>query len=307
MPLLLLCCGCMPAVLTNVVLFVLLPCAGVICREVRQSLVDMEEFFDILKTQNSLPSGTIPLPDIPPSLASKFPTAATAAPLTNGSATAAALDHDAAVLQERLLSHSQASSSSNGHSSNGTSAGGNGLSSGSMHVDQQDLVEAALLLEEQQHPQHSQQQHHNLGSSSYDVAMPDRSVAISGLGLEVELEDVRFGYQPERQVGDSTGRQRSFYCSVLKGSVAFKTRLAFLQPALEQDGAVQPEGVSVVQRSHTWGPPAHASAFLLVLRICCCAGAEGGWYTHQTRGVSCCSRRQRQRQVDHPEADNSAV
>jgi hypothetical protein len=69
-----------------------------------------------------------------------------------------------------------------------------------MQLDQHDLVEAALLLEEQQHPQHAQQQSHNLGSSSFDVGMPDRSVAISGLGLEVELEDVRFGYQAERQV-----------------------------------------------------------------------------------------------------------
>lgn len=157
------------------------------CREVRQSLVDMEEFFDILKTQNSLPSGTTALPDIPPSLAGSFPAAAAPA-AANGSST-----HDAAALKERLLSHSHASSS-NGNSS---SAAGNG----SMHLDQQDLVEAALLLEEQQHPQHVQQpQTHNLGSASYDVGMPDRSVAISGLGLEVDLEDVRFGYQPERQV-----------------------------------------------------------------------------------------------------------
>lgn len=159
------------------------------CREVRQSLVDMEEFFDILKTQNSLPSGNTALPDIPPSLASSFPAAAAAPAAANGST------HDAAALKDRLLSHSHASSS-NGNSS---SAAGNG--SGSMHLDQQDLVEAALLLEEQQHPQHVQQpQTHNLGSASYDVGMPDRSVAISGLGLEVELEDVRFGYQPERQV-----------------------------------------------------------------------------------------------------------
>jgi ABC-type multidrug transport system fused ATPase/permease subunit len=173
-------------------------------REVRQSLVDMEEFFDILKTQNNLPSGTVVLPDLPPSLASSFqqPPAAAAAAAANGhghpngnraplapAAAAAAGDVNAAALQERLLSHSHASSSS---------------SSSSGHFDQQDLVEAALLLEEQQHPQHHQQhsaQHlHNLGSSDHEVGRPDRSVAISGLGLEVELEDVRFGYQPERQV-----------------------------------------------------------------------------------------------------------
>jgi ABC-type multidrug transport system fused ATPase/permease subunit len=163
----------------------------------------MEEFFDILKTQNSLPSGSTSLPDIPPSLAASLAAAAAAPAAANGSST----HHDAAALKDRLLSHSQASSSSNG---NGSSASANGSahisgsngSNGSMHLDQQDLVEAALLLEEQQHPQHVQQtqQTHNLGSASYDVGMPDRSVAISGLGLEVELEDVRFGYQPERQV-----------------------------------------------------------------------------------------------------------
>lgn len=47
-------------------------------REVRQSLVDMEEFFDILKTQNSLPSGSTFLPDIPPSLAASLAAAAAA-------------------------------------------------------------------------------------------------------------------------------------------------------------------------------------------------------------------------------------
>jgi hypothetical protein len=177
----------------------------VLCREVRQSLVDMEEFFDILKTQNSLPSGNIAMPDIPPSLANSFPAAALSSnhAATAVPAAAASGQHDSAVLQESLLSHNQASSS-NGHSSNGSSAGSNGTSSNSSShlLDQQDLVEAALLLEEQQHPQHSQQQQslHNLGSSSFDVGMPDRSVAISGLGLEVELEDVRFGYQAERQV-----------------------------------------------------------------------------------------------------------
>lgn len=172
------------------------------CREVRQSLVDMEEFFDILKTQNSLPSGNIPLPDIPPSLAGSFPAAAlqhtptsttpAVVPVVNGAASTTAGADNAAALQERLTSHSQASSS-------------NGSNGSSRQLDQQDLVEAALLLEEQQHPQH-QQQHgqphlHNLGSSDYGYGgLPDRSVAISGLGLEVDLEDVRFGYQPERQV-----------------------------------------------------------------------------------------------------------
>lgn len=186
----------------------------VLCREVRQSLVDMEEFFDILKTQNSLPSGNVPLPDIPPSLANSFPAAALSSShvATAASTAAASGQHDSAVLQERLLSHSQASSS-NGHSTNGSSAGSSGTSSSSSHLlDQQDLVEAALLLEEQQHPQHSQHQQnlHNLGSSSFDVGMPDRSVAISGLGLEVELEDVRFGYQAERQVNGASTR-----CAVL--------------------------------------------------------------------------------------------
>lgn len=139
----------------------------------------MEEFFDILKTQSSLPSGNIRMPDIPPSLEG----------------------------EKLLVTHSSngTSTSSNGSNAAGGWAGSNGSSIGSS-LDQQDLVEAALLLEEQQHPQHKQQhlqqqQLHNLGSSSsLDVGMPDRSVAISGLGLEVELEDVRFGYQPERQV-----------------------------------------------------------------------------------------------------------
>jgi hypothetical protein len=162
----------------------------------------MEEFFDILKTQSSLPSGNIRMPDIPPSLEGKLPGATAAAFTTAAAADAAAPSHE-----KLLVTHSSngTSTSSNGSNAAGGWAGSNGSSIGSS-LDQQDLVEAALLLEEQQHPQHKQQhlqqqQLHNLGSSSsLDVGMPDRSVAISGLGLEVELEDVRFGYQPERQV-----------------------------------------------------------------------------------------------------------
>jgi hypothetical protein len=172
----------------------------------------MEEFFDILKTQSSLPSGNIRMPDIPPSLEGKLPGATAAAFTTAAAADAAAPSHE-----KLLVTHSSNGTSSNGSNAAGGWAGSNGSSIGSS-LDQQDLVEAALLLEEQQHPQHKQQhlqqqQLHNLGSSSsLDVGMPDRSVAISGLGLEVDLEDVRFGYQPERQVSVAVARHVVQFC-----------------------------------------------------------------------------------------------
>jgi hypothetical protein len=139
------------------------------------------QFFDILKTKNSLPDGTTQLPDVPPSLADKL-AAATAA----------------------------ASNGHNGSSSTASTAAAAASYSGSAtsSTDKQSLVEAALLLDQQQHPQHQrllQQQHHNLGSADPEYglygAAPDPTLSISGLGLEVELEDVVFGYHPERQVG----------------------------------------------------------------------------------------------------------
>lgn len=137
----------------------------------------MEEFFDILKTKNSLPDGSIPLPDVPPSLAQQLLSAEAAAAPGNGSA----MQQHAAVLDAISSSSIDVSSSS----------------------DKQTLVEAALLLDQQQHPKYhqQQQQHHNLGSADlYAGSGPDHSVSISGLGLEVELQDVKFGYHPERQV-----------------------------------------------------------------------------------------------------------
>jgi hypothetical protein len=145
------------------------------------------QFFDILKTKNSLPDGTTPLPDVPPSLADKL-AAATAAAGSNG--------------------HNGSSShSSSSHAATAAAAAANGSS-----ADKQSLVEAALLLDQQQHPQQPrlQQQHHNLGSASADLeygmygTAPDPTLSISGLGLEVELDDVVFGYHPERQVGSVT-------------------------------------------------------------------------------------------------------
>jgi hypothetical protein len=135
---------------------------------------------DILKTQSSLPSGNIRLPDIPPSLEGKLPAATATVP----SAAAA----DAAAQDTALTSHNSNGTSSSSNCTRSCSAASSGGSS--QDLDQQDLVKAAWLLEEQQHPQHRQQQHHQ----------PHRSVAISGLGLEVQFEDVRFAYQPEQQV-----------------------------------------------------------------------------------------------------------
>jgi ABC-type multidrug transport system fused ATPase/permease subunit len=132
-------------------------------REVRQSLVDMSEFFDILRTQTSLPDGATPLPDVPPSLRSRI----------------------------------------------GAAAGATGSSG---RADRGALVEAALALDAEQHPPAGGAQtmvpapqtlqHHNLGSADALALAgePDRSVSISGLGLEVDLRDVVFGYNPERQV-----------------------------------------------------------------------------------------------------------
>lgn len=137
------------------------------------------QFFDILKTKNSLPDGTTPLPDVPPSLADKL-----------AAATAAV---------------------SNGHNGSSAAAAAAAAISGSAvsSTDKQSLVEAALLLDQQQHPQHQrlqQQQHHNLGSADPEYgfysAAADPTLSISGLGLEVELDDVVFGYHPERQVGN---------------------------------------------------------------------------------------------------------
>jgi ABC-type multidrug transport system fused ATPase/permease subunit len=146
------------------------------------------QFFDILKTKNSLPDGTTPLPDVPPSLADKLAaaTAATAAATSN--------DHNGSS-SHSSSSHAAAAAAAAAAAVNGSSA------------DKQSLVEAALLLDQQQHPQHQrllQQQHHNLGSADPDGLYgraPDPTLSISGLGLEVELDDVVFGYHPERQVG----------------------------------------------------------------------------------------------------------
>ncbi|KIY96039.1 ATP-binding cassette, subfamily B,bacterial [Monoraphidium neglectum] len=98
-------------------------------RELRQSLVDLEEFFEILQTRSDLPDGDRPLPDAPP--------ARGLAPLTAG----------AAALEERRASHGLASGS--GQAADGA---GGGVAWG-------------------------------------------RTV-----GLEVELDSVRFGYHPERMV-----------------------------------------------------------------------------------------------------------
>ncbi|KAF8062057.1 ATM1 [Scenedesmus sp. PABB004] len=124
-------------------------------REIRQSLVDMEEFFDILKTPNSLPGGSVKLPDLPPSLAPAAAAAAAAGAASDG-------------------------------------------------ADRQSLVEAALRLEQQQHP-HSPPPgaRRNLGSADgggFRGDAPDPALSISGLGLEVELDDVVFGYNEQRQV-----------------------------------------------------------------------------------------------------------
>jgi hypothetical protein len=152
----------------------------------------LEEFFEILQTPNSLPEGTQAVPDIPPSLAATLAAEAAAA-AAGGGGGGGSSDGAAAALSERVHSHGQASSSASS-------------SSVLDNLDQQDLVEAALRLEQQQHPQHrgQAQQHHNLGSADAlggEVAPPvDSRVSISGLGLEVALEDVKFGYQPERQV-----------------------------------------------------------------------------------------------------------
>lgn len=146
----------------------------------------MEEFFDILKTKNSLPDGSTPLPDVPPSLADKI-AAATSSITTSQAAAAAAAS----------------SSSSDRFSSSSIDNGGCSSTTGS--CDRQQLVEAALLLDQQQHPRHQplmqpHQHYHNLGSADYYGDAPDPAVSISGLGLEVELDDVLFGYHPERQV-----------------------------------------------------------------------------------------------------------
>eukprot|EP00879_Flechtneria_rotunda_P004177 GHRR01004425.1.p1 GENE.GHRR01004425.1~~GHRR01004425.1.p1 ORF type:complete len:675 (+),score=250.27 GHRR01004425.1:972-2996(+) len=150
-------------------------------RELRQSLVDMEEFFDILKTKTNLPDGTILLPDVPPSVRE-----------------AAALD--VASVADRLSSHSKASTSGRTHNGEGQRTSG-GSSTFHGKSSKQSLVEAALKLHRQQHPDNQhQQQNRNLGSADYYGVGPDPTLSISGLGLEVELQDVKFGYHPERQV-----------------------------------------------------------------------------------------------------------
>jgi hypothetical protein len=133
--------------------------------ELRQSLVDLEEFFDILQTQSDLPDGSQDLPPVPASFTGSGAHAAAAAA---AAVVAAGASHSAVQAAERLESHGMASSSngssSNGSSSNGTSSSSNGSSN---------------------------------GSSTRDASVSwGRTV-----GLEVDVEDVRFGYRPEREVG----------------------------------------------------------------------------------------------------------
>jgi len=168
----------------------------------------MEEFFDILKTKNSLPDGSILLPDVPPSLRGKL-----AAAMEAGPPAAPGSHHqenEQQLLQERLASNGKASTSSLHSQAQDIAASGSveaaGVATEAALNDLQSLREAALLLDQQQHTHHHSlalqgSSYPNLGSADYqEVPGPDTSTSISGLGLEVELDDVRFGYHPERQV-----------------------------------------------------------------------------------------------------------
>ncbi|GBF89046.1 metal ABC transporter permease [Raphidocelis subcapitata] len=79
-------------------------------RELRQSLVDLEEFFDILRTRSQLPDGDTELPDAPPGLRNATAEAAEANGTRHADGASAALQHGS----ERAASHALASSSNGG-------------------------------------------------------------------------------------------------------------------------------------------------------------------------------------------------
>lgn len=131
----------------------------------------MEEFFDILRTDTSLPDGSRQLP------------------LSSEQQRSAAAD-GAAASGRREDVHSAALASSSNGSTNGSHSSTNGSSTSNASTSNGSHSEPALSAAG--------------GRSTSETAgsVSDTTGASSGAayGLRVELEDVVFGYQPERRV-----------------------------------------------------------------------------------------------------------
>lgn len=140
-------------------------------RELRQSLVDMEDLFNLLRTPSQLPDGTLPLPDAPP-----------AAPTAAAAGAAAGVEGAAGC---------SSSSGNLGDSSNGSVPG-------TAQQRQQDKEEQQL----------AEERRSSNGAASTS-GVPANSVAGSAggtsRGLRLELRDVHFSYPSGSAAGG--GRQ----------------------------------------------------------------------------------------------------
>lgn len=163
------------------------PCGS---RELRQSLVDLEEFFDILQTQSDLPDGDRDLPDAPPGYRAPHSTAAAAASLTLPSPAEAGVDWEPASQH-----HGQQ------HEATGADPASEGLgarrNSHALASSTHGSVAGSIS--------DSSNGHYANGASSLSSSMAGWGQTV---GLQVELDGVRFGYRPERQVRHSSEAQQ---------------------------------------------------------------------------------------------------
>lgn len=136
-------------------------------RELRSALVDMDDFFSILRTTSSIKEGSKPVPQhhSPPALATT----------SSASATSSASSP----------SHAGAALNGNGHSDSS-----NGNSTNGVHH----YVERELAQEGGGSRAHSSE-----GASSSGRSGPAGQGVTAG-GLHIELRDVRFSYTPNRQI-----------------------------------------------------------------------------------------------------------
>lgn len=169
------------AVLT---LFCLLPLYKTFNRELKNSLVEISELVDILKTKSRIADGTQALPAVAPSVQ---------------------------ALRNRLVSMQMSSngSSSSSSSSSGASNGHHTLSEHSLgHAGQQLSVASASSSHD---VQRSTDGHHWAGVASTSGSAPHSrsapyslselaSLDASSTGVEIELRDVHFGYSSDRKI-----------------------------------------------------------------------------------------------------------
>lgn len=102
-------------------------------RELRQSLVDMEDLFNLLKTPSRLPDGTQPLPDAPPPAAAAPAGQGLQGSSSNGSGASSSAtssngsSHSTAQQRERQWDEEEQRRAEERRSSNGAASSSRGL------------------------------------------------------------------------------------------------------------------------------------------------------------------------------------